>query len=745
MNPIRSLACLLLLAVFASNAQELHPEMQLDHYRLSLAWLQSNRAPIELRGADATRRLAIPVPPRYALEDARLELTYTRSMALNRRSQLAVGVNGRIYAQIPLSGEGTEHLARIRLPVQALRPGYPELDLRAAQHYTDACEDPDAPELYTHIDAEDSALLIKARRRPLPASLARLDEVFDRRLWLPYYPLELHLPPGKAAAALLPAAAEAVQAVAARLDYLPMRVQVRHLPAAPPEPPGGERFPGMKLREGGWDAILLGTREMLAPHLHPSVLAQIRSAYLGLFPSDEDPSRYILVVSGRSPQEVKQAAASLNLDARLPDTAAVALGRMDVPPLQGGAPQAPKEQRFDQLGQPTVSFHGSPHASLGVQFWALRDWLDPAAPYIELTLNYAYGAGLDPRSALNVLLNGQFVQALRLGDPAGAQVMGARVRLPAMALRDGANELRLEAGLHGTDPGGECTARFTDHMRLTVFGDSRLHLPPLEGRVRFPDLTMLAHAALPYADVTQSHIVMLTDASAHTLSAALSWVGKLRQVARGPLHGLDLRLSPQAPAVAAATWIGPMGSLPEEVRRQAPQFMPSASWQQLVIGSTEAIDIEKGVWAWLRQPFKPLLDEARVQRPAHAVIRLGHASLPGGALIQFLDADERPVTVLTADSPDRLQAGVERLVDHAIWNGLQGAAIAWNARGEPYAWSPPTETLLLGEMPARLRWSHTLSDRPWLMLVIVLALIGLLAGIGGTWLRRRAVRRLRQG
>lgn len=746
MSPIRTLACLLLLINVASQAEELHPAMQDDHHRLSLAWLQGSGAPIELRGAKVTRRLSVPVSPRYALEEARLELTYTRSLALNRRSQLAVGVNGRIYAQIPLAGEGTEQFARIRLPERMLAPGYPAVDLRAAQHYTDDCEDPDAPELYTQIDAAGSALLIKASRRPLPASLARLDDIFDRRLWLRQYPLEMFMPGAKATPALLSAAAEVTQAIAARLQYLPMRVQVGHLPQTPMPSVTGARFPGLKLQEGGWDAVLLGPREALAPHVHPSLAEQITAPYLGVFPSDQDPGRYILVVSGRTDAEVMQAAHALSLGASLPDVPAVTLGQVELPSRREFEPTSPQRQRFDQLGQPSVSFQGTPYAGLDVDFWALRDWLDPAAPYIELTLNYAYGAGQDPRSALHVLLNGQFVQALRLADPAGAQVRGARVRLPAIALRDGVNTLRLEAALHGADPGGACTQRFYDHMRLTIHGDSHIELPPLNGRVRFPDLSILAHTGLPYADARLAQRLYLTDASAATLSAALSWVGKLRQVARAPLPELDLRLaSPDAKAEVAATWIGPTGSLPVHVKNQAPQFMPSARWQQLALGQVDTLDMDQGFWSWLRHPMQPLLEQARVPKPAYAVVRLGHADVEGGALIQYIDAEDRPTTILTADSAARLQAGVERLIEHAAWNGLRGGAVAWNERGEPYAWGPAVDAVILGETPSRLRWSHVLSDRPWLLLAIALVLIAIVAWIGAVGLRRRAVRRLRRG
>ncbi len=725
--------------------QDLAPVEDQDAYRLPLGWLNGGSPmPLELRGSRAAQRLAVPIPSRYRIEEARLELQYNRSLALNRRSQLAIGLNERIYAQLPLGGEGSEHIARIRLPPEALRPGFPELVLRAAQHYTDRCEDPDAPELYTQIDAEASALLLRVTRRPLQPSLARLEEVFDRRLWLRQYPLEVILPAGEDSAELLPAAAQAVQAVAARLQYLPMRVQVRALPSAAAEPLGEARFPGIELVKGRWDAILLGTRKQLAAHLHPRIAARIRSAYLGLYPSDADPGRYVLIVSGVTPAQVMQAAQVLSLEFALPDAQEAVIDRLDLPPPPAHpASAATARVTFSQLGRTTVTYQNQAHASATVEFWAFREWLDPAAPYLELTLNYAYGAGLDPRSALNVHLNGQFVQALPLSDPAGAQVMGARVRLPAIALRDGSNELRLEASLHGRETPGECIPRFTEHLRLTLFEDSHIDLPPLRGRIRFPDLAVLARTALPHADPQTGLDLYLTDAQPHTLSAALTLVAKLRQVARSPLPRIHVsKVSPETRTAPGGVWIGPLTALPAAVREAVPHFMPSGRWQRLTLAERESYDVQKGLMAWLRQPFTGLLQQARSRQPVQADVTLAAGSVRGGALVQYLDADGRPITVLTADDPQTLERGVSRLTQHDVWGSLRGGAVAWNGAGEPYAWSPPHETVVLGEMPWRLRLGYYLSDRPWLLLLLILSLIGLLVATGGWLLRRRARQRL---
>ena len=102
--------------------------------------------PIRLRYTSDEFTLYVPVSPRSKVKSALLHLQLTNSISLLReRSQLAVRLNGRVLAQVPLNPEQPESSVDIRLPVALLKPGYNQLVFSVAQHYTFRCEDPSAP------------------------------------------------------------------------------------------------------------------------------------------------------------------------------------------------------------------------------------------------------------------------------------------------------------------------------------------------------------------------------------------------------------------------------------------------------------------------------------------------------------------------------------------------------------------------------------------------------------------------
>jgi hypothetical protein len=746
-------ACLLVsLLPSATWAQALPPlrvEQSDGEYRIPLGWLNSQlRTPIELRGAESRYTLKLPISPRLAIQEAKVEMLYTNSISLIPRSQLALTLNDRVLAQLPVKADQPDHAARIALPLSGLAPGYRELGFRAAQHYTNECEDPSAPELYSQIDAEQSLLRVKASRKALKPSLARLDDIFDRRLWLDRYTLQILVPPqAMQQEELRQAAAQLSQSIASVFDYLPVSIQLQELKPNAPQEGAAPRFPGISLPETSWDAVLLGTREQLTPFLSAEQAARITSGYLGIFPSDQDPTRYILVVSGTTPAQVREAATLLNLPGlALPDRADLLLTdlRLD----QGYKRIQPQQIEkgwisFAQLGFRSTSMKGMYPPPARLEFWAFREMFDPAAPFIELQLNFAYGAGFDKKSALNVLLNGQFVQALPMQDKHGEQIFRAKVRLPTVTLRPGMNELSFEVSMIGEDVGGACEPIFTDNLRVTIFEDSRIELPPISDYMRLPDLGLLGKTALPYTRLAdgQGVGVMLSDLSPATLSSALTLLGKLRQVHKAPLTSLRI-LAPgtELTGLEGLIVIGPIDTLPENIRSEMTAFLPKQRWQTLPIGSKSEADLMTGAKRWVSDPLTPVIQLSEVIRPAVAEVNLQEGLGQSAALVQYV-AHDLPITVLTAADHEHLLAGAARLVEFSTWGALGGTAMLWSMDGEAIAKAEPIKHDFIGEAPPVNPVSYVLSDRPWLAIVVSAALIGLLSLLTW-WLLRQRARRL---
>src|SRR5687767_12996541 len=150
---------------------------------VTLASLTPGTGPIRLRYTSDEFTLYVPVSPRSKVKSGLLHLQLTNSISLlKERSQLAVRLNGRILAQIPLNPLQPESSVDIRLPVALLKAGYNKLTFSVAQHYTLQCEDPSAPELWTEIDTVLSTLTLDSDLVPLQPRLSDMNQLFDPKL-----------------------------------------------------------------------------------------------------------------------------------------------------------------------------------------------------------------------------------------------------------------------------------------------------------------------------------------------------------------------------------------------------------------------------------------------------------------------------------------------------------------------------------------------------------------------------------
>ncbi|MFZ5428171.1 MAG: cellulose biosynthesis cyclic di-GMP-binding regulatory protein BcsB [Thermodesulfobacteriota bacterium] len=736
----------------ASPSEALQFSQNEGEYRIPLGWLNGgNRAPIELRGAEARKSVSLPVPQRIRIEDVKLEMVYTNSISMIPRSQLAVMLDNRVLAQLPVKANQPDNAARITLPLDGFRPGFREIGFRAAQHYTDECEDPSAPELYSQVDAAHSVLHMKTSRRPITPSLARLADIFDRRLWLDRYTLELMIPPGSLGQDedMRQAAAQVSQSIAAIFDYLPVSVRINELAAQPNAPREGKpRFPGVKLPDKAWDGVLLGTRDQLAPFVSPDILAKIKEGYIGLFQSDQDPTRSILLISGVTPAQVRQAATMLNLPGiALPDRpdVSVSMLRMD----QGYQRLKPIEDEkgwtsFANLGFETTTLKGMYPNPARLEFWVGREMFDPAKPYIDLELNFAYGVGFDKKSGLNILLNGQFIKALPMQNTHGEQFFRYKIEVPTISLQSGRNELQFLPAVIGEDMGGSCEPIFTENLLVSIFQDSRIELPPLADYVSVPDLGLLARSGLPYTRAVDGLGVgvLIADQDPATLGSALSLIAKLRQINKAPMTALRFVSNADAlKGVDGLIVVGQESALPEAIRTEMDAFMPNQKWQAFNVGSLKGSDVRQGLKRWVDQPQTPLVQLTSIAKHASAELALSEGLGTSAALVQYVSPSAGvPVTVLTAAQGRYLEEGTQRLVEHSTWGAMDGSAMLWTMDGEATAKAYPVDKVFIGEEPVMSPGSRFFSDKPWLAILITLAVV-LLAATLSWWLLRQRARR----
>ncbi|MEW5839033.1 MAG: cellulose biosynthesis cyclic di-GMP-binding regulatory protein BcsB [Pseudomonadota bacterium] len=748
---------------FAAAPPELKLSQEGDQYTIPLGFFEGEREPMELRGSAAEASFNLPVSPRLHIHDAALDFTYTNSISLIPRSLLAVTLDKRILAQYPLKASMPDNTALVSLPAKNLFPGYRALGFRAAQHYTDDCEDGFAPELFTQIDRSQSVLRIKATPAPIQTSLARLGDVFDSRLWIKQFAVNIVAAEQSASSELLEAASLSAQGVALRLDFVPMRVSFSYAKRAEANQQGMPKvtpssvktnFPGFSPPPGNEDVILVGTKESLTPYLAESTLKRINSGYIGIFQADNQPSRAILVISGTNAAEVKKAAGFFSLrDMAFPERSEVTIEDLRLPENYQRAMNSVCPHKgciyFSEFGFRNTTMRGMYPKPAELTFWAFPQMFGPQQLDFNARINFAYGAGFDKKSALNVILNGQFVQAIHLGNIAGEQFRGASIKIPVAALQDGRNVLSFLPTMIGLGQGGRCVPIFTEHLFVSILENSTIELPPMDGFMRLPDLNLFSRAGLPYtlkSDAYGSKLLLL-DNSEPTLSAALTLLGKLAQVTEKTLTGIQL-FSDQTTAndVRHLLVVGAVPNLNAEFKNRVSAFIPKRHWQTIQLGAyPEGIQAAADAWwarllSWLKNPNEGLLQQTKA-RPASAEAQIIEGLGLSSAAIQFhANGDRNLITLFTAADAEKLQSGMERLVRHETWAELQGNGMLWDPSGEAVSHSFPDRHVYVGNIPQSARVSLFLSDRSWLTVALAGLIILLLGAVTWVILRRRAKR-----
>ena len=134
-------------------------------YASSLSRFAAQDGQLTLRNASSEYVLFVPESGRRQVRRASLQLEITKYIALAASSLLIVSHNRRRIAQLPLKSTSPDGSADIQLPAELLTEGYNQIKFEVAQHYTQECEDPTSPELWTQLDSLASPIDIEVAPR----------------------------------------------------------------------------------------------------------------------------------------------------------------------------------------------------------------------------------------------------------------------------------------------------------------------------------------------------------------------------------------------------------------------------------------------------------------------------------------------------------------------------------------------------------------------------------------------------
>lgn len=701
---------------------------------LSLAKLHGSSAPVNLTGVSDTLPLSLPVPALWQVNDAVLQLRVTPSQSLINTSQLVVLVNGKVAHQFPLERKAEEFSLDLPLPVNLLEPGFNRVDVRAIQHYTDECEYPEAPQLWTQVNMAHSRFLIKAMPSPVQPHLLELDHLFDRATWREK-PVVTVITPGDADAGHVRAMGLVAQGVGQRYDFVPVELRHRKLPV-------GTETLSSAIDEESRVAVIIGTFE------------QLKGATAGMdFPRDSGPviaiktlpgdiTRYAVMLMGANGEEMVSAASAFAIQrVPWPDSDWVAINQVEIP--------VPKnlEKRFSI---PTMGSGAFPLRALGFRTTTLRGldregislriWNNSWQGRMQVRVHMSYASGMGHHSSLAVLTNGVMHSQIPLNNPEGGVYENYAVTIPAGSMKPGWNTLELKPYMMPHQAGGHCQAWFYDNMGVTVYEDTTIQK---FGGSEFKqtDLSLISGQGLLFTEEPLGRNIAfhIAGEDSDTLSSAMTLMAKLSQIYDRPLLNASFGAGDEEHA-NNHYWIGAWDKLPETIRESLGSSIPAGVDFRVPVMQSATVQVYEG-----NEWISAKLEEFKLRRtpPANTTeveINLNGTFEDKNFAMSARNSDGEPMIVFTAVNSEQLRKGVVSVVDYGLWAQLRGMLSYWSSDGK-HVISVAAEDAPFSAFGLRGGMGLWVSQHPWLALSILVLMVAVLVILTRKVLRQYQVRR----
>ncbi|QBR02559.1 cellulose biosynthesis cyclic di-GMP-binding regulatory protein BcsB [Paraburkholderia pallida] len=679
--------------------------------------------PLQLRGLDPTGYMNVEVRTDEVVTGAKLRLIYTYSPSLiYPLSHLKVFVNGEVVATIPLVKETAGQLVTSEINLDPrLFTDFNRINVQMIAHYTlDHCEDPYHSALWADV-APESTLTLNTAAIDLPNSLGLLPAPFfdkhDQSL--------LRLPFVLAANAGVPT----LRAAGVVASWFGALASYR-----------GARFPVSRTVPADANAIALALPGQVPEGI---TLPEIKGPTITVMnnpAADPQSGRKLLVVAGRTPEELEKAADALVLGQAGMAGSSVVVQSVDLGPARKpyDAPNWVPTDRPVMLRelvsdpqQLQVSGYNPPAIRVNMRVPAdLYAWAHSNVP---LDIRYRYTAPSTWNdSILNVSINEQLVRSQRL-KPITRASDETRIAVPLLsgtdaratsnleipAFRVGSNN-QFQFQFHiDSQKAGLCSSTAADIARAAVDPDSVVDFSGFAHYTALPNLAYFANSGYPFtrmADLSDTAVVIPDAPDVKDQEAVLTMLGHMGQWTGLPTLRVKLTPASQIDSVSGDDLLvigsGSAANLLSKWGKDLPLLIEQ--------GKTEvATRDQKGGWpGWLGGTED---DDDEATPKGRSIVSLGG---PMAALIGFESplTSDRSVVALTSTSSAQLGDVLDALEDstkialvHGDLSVVRHGEVEGLRVGERY---------FVGDLPwyARL-WVH-ISRYPSLM-----ALAGILAGL----------------
>ena len=686
-------------------------------FALPLSDLVGENQPVMLRGVSSALRFKMPVPALWQPNQVLLGLSGSFSGALIDTSQLIIKVNEHVVQQFSLQSNSNDFQQVVQIPANLLRSGFNDIEIGVTQYSGRAsCESAASPELWTQLDLTRSKLMITAQPKPVPERLDNMDALFDKADWQPRPVVPVMTATAEPSSGEISAMGLIAQGVGDRYDTLPVSLTQRQLPASLAELSRG-------IPEGSRGVVLLGTYAALGSYLKDLDVPQKSSPVIAIRALPNDPTRFVLVLAAETDTELVNVATAFAMrQVPWPDNPWVAVNNVMVPDGETAssgstiASPAAGISPLKAMGFRTTTYTGQDEQGSTLRFWN-NNWRGR----IMVRVHLGYASGMAPQSALNVLTNGTLHGSIPLNNPDGGRYYNYAVSIPAGAIKPGWNTLEFQPVLLPVTNGEECPPS-GENLAVTLYDDTVVEKTGGK-ELKQSDLAVLAGLGASHADgrMGKGIALHLTDAQAPTLSAGMTMMAKMAQVANGPLLHTWFGVGEQS-GMEHHLWVGPYAALPEQVK----QVMPAAEQVKIQVPVMEIAPVPVPSDGGLVNTLQEAMNFKGKAQPDYKVAEVDMSGpLSENSFAYTRRQADQTYTVFTASSASQLFDGINGIVEADQWNQLQGNLAYWSSGGSPVsvASSADEPFAAYGLRGGLGMW---LSHYPWIALAGLVATVLLL-------------------
>ncbi len=530
MRSLSPTSMLLLLAALpgAAHAQDAAPEGKTGVYHAGLADEFYLAEDVMLSGVHATQDITFTRPQAWRLTgDPIVHVVFEHSAALiPARSHLTVSVNDQPLGSVTLGTDNTGTTTYdVTVPRSALQD-YNHLKFDVDQHYTDDCEDPFDPALWTRVRTSTSIDLPFERRRVEGELLKWPYPLVDK---LGYGPTEVTLvTPGGPSKDTVDALGVLGFSLGRIADY-------REIDLVDPV---------VSASEARTAALIIGTAAEVPEALTLAGVTELgpEEGLVALVPNPSDETLPVLIVTGGGPVGLAKATAALSGQDRYQVLSGsvsriTAVSPSNPPPTRQKPLAAPPASSFSlkDLGMEGRTVRGYYPAPIRIPLKLEGDALaQPSGGSIRV--DYAYSAQLDSKlSTMEIRLGGLTLRSVPLEKVTGESQASVTVPLPQDLLDPAAN-VDVVFHLFPRDF-DECDRVSDKQIWGTVFASSTIDLAR-DHVADMPDLSRLRYGNWPFNALAPNGgtVIVLPDAPDGRAESAgfmlATRLGKLTQSAQ---------------------------------------------------------------------------------------------------------------------------------------------------------------------------------------------------------------------